>query len=77
MLSKTEKNILKKIAERHITTKAELKDSMRNELGSNPLAVIDMVTRNLLDKKFISVVSPVGSTCYVITQKGTRFLESE
>ena len=73
MLSANEKKILKKIAENHIITRSELKTFLQTNGGSS--AAIDSVTRNLLKDNLLSEVNPIGSTCYVITQKGNRFLD--
>ncbi len=73
MLSPSEKRILKKVAENHIITRSELKTFLQSNGGS--ASAIDSVTRNLLKNNLLSEVNPIGSTCYVITQKGNRFLD--
>lgn len=74
-LSPAEEKLLKKIGEMNVITKAELKAFLREDgAGKNPDAVLDTSIKNLMQKKFIDTISPVGSTCYVITQIGTRFL---
>lgn len=72
-LSSTEKKILKKIAQSHLITKVELKNFVKQNEGKDPSAV-DIAARALLDKKLINEINPIGSTCFIITQKGTRFL---
>ncbi len=76
-LSKTEEKILKKIAEQNLITKAELKKFLRGDgiAESNLADVVDTVTKKLADRQLISSMSPLGSTCFVITQRGSRFLE--
>ena len=73
MLSSIEKKILKKVAESQLITRPELKKFLQaNGGGEN---AIDTVTRNLVDKNLLAAINPIGSTCYVITQKGSRMLD--
>lgn len=75
-LSPAEKKILKKINESNVITKTELKSFMTNESkGKDIDAVLDISTRALIQKNFIDVVRPIGSTCFVITQIGSRFIK--
>jgi predicted transcriptional regulator len=71
MLNDVEKTILKKLSETHLATKHELKKM----LSSNHKNLdVDTVTKNLIEKNLLRAINPVGSTCYIITQKGTRTL---
>lgn len=74
MLNKTEQMILKIIAKNKLITKTELKAYLHNDGGINSEA-LESITRNLIQKNLVTAISPVGSTCFVITQKGTKFLE--
>jgi len=77
-LSKLEMKILKKISESQLITKTELRNFMKNNgaEGSKDIGhVVDSATKGLIDKKLLTAISPVGSTCYIITQKGSRLLQ--
>ena len=73
MLSSIEKKILKKVGENQLITRPELKKFLQaNGGGEN---AVDTVTNNLIQKNLLTAINPIGSTCYVITQKGTRMLD--
>ena len=78
-LSKIEEKILKKVAESQLITKMELKTFLKSngaseKEGKDLTQVVDSATKGLIEKQFLTAISPVGSTCYIITQKGTRIL---
>ena len=77
MLTPAEEKILKKIAEQSLITKIELKDFLRNNGGSgkDSTSLLDTVSRSLMEKNLISMINPVGSTCFVITQRGSKMLK--
>lgn len=68
-LSQTEKRILETVAKKQLVTKNELKEYLKID-GS----ALETVASNLINKKLIAAVNPVGSTCYAITQQGTKLL---
>jgi len=70
MLSKTERDILKKISESQLISRTELVRSLDLDKDTN----IDSVTRRLIERKLIASIAPVGSTCYIITQHGSQLL---
>ena len=79
MLSNFEKRILQKIADSQLITKAELgtylkTDGFKGRETSDINKLIESASRALSEKELISAISPVGSTCFIITQKGIRFL---
>ena len=76
-LTKTEKQLLKKIAEMNLVTKAELNVFLKdgNNSGKDPTATLNSATRNLMDKELITSINPVGSTCFIITKNGTKLLQ--
>lgn len=76
-LNQIEKKVLKKIGENHLMTKIELKNFLKPGGGSDRDAsnLVDTVTRSLIDKKLLTSINPVGSTCYLITQTGNRLLD--
>lgn len=73
MLSAIEKKILKKVSENQLITRPELKKFLQTNGGGEN--AVDTVTRNLVQKNFLVEINPIGSTCYVITQKGSRMLD--
>ncbi|MCX6815337.1 MAG: hypothetical protein NT120_00615 [Candidatus Aenigmarchaeota archaeon] len=75
MFNKLEKEILKKIAESQLVSKPELKKHLDSNGLANSFSAIDTITRRLVEKKFITTITPVGSTCYIITQKGVQELK--
>lgn len=75
MLNQTEKIILKKIAESNLITKPDLKKYLDSNGTSKDSAAIDGITRRLMEQRLISAINPVGSTCYIITQKGNQFIK--
>jgi len=77
MLNKLEKDILKKVAENQLITKTELRRFLETNGSSEKdmSPVVDTITRRLAEQRYISAINPVGSTCYIITQKGNQFLK--
>ncbi|MEM7819541.1 MAG: hypothetical protein QXD48_01790 [Candidatus Aenigmatarchaeota archaeon] len=75
MLNKSEIKVLKKIAECQLITKIELKTYMQNNGGEISDSTIDTITRNLIEKNLITKINPVGSTCFIITKKGSQVLK--
>ena len=73
MLTTIEKKILKKVAENQLVSRPELKKFLQSNGGGEN--AIDAVTKNLVGKNLLVEINPIGSTCYVITQKGTRMLD--
>lgn len=76
MLTPSEEKILKRIGQAGLATKHELK----NLFDGNPDAsssIIELATGNLLDRGFITRMNPIGSTCFIITQKGKKYLQGE
>jgi len=69
-LTESDIAVLKLIASRMLVTKNELVKSFGGTNGT-----IGSL-KTLLDKRYIAVVSPLGSSSYVITQEGERFLRS-
>mgnify|MGYP001572242061 CR=1 FL=1 len=76
MLNSTEKNILRKIADSQLISKPELRRYLETNgsSGRDIPTVVDNITRRLMEQRLISTINPVGSTCYIITQKGNQFL---
>lgn len=79
MLSQTEKSILKKISEAGLITKPELNRFLQTNgnSGKDMMGAIESITRKLMEQRFVSSIAPVGSTCYIITQKGAQYLKEQ
>ena len=73
MLSAAEKKVLKKIAESQLITRYDLKKFLQN--SGTSVDSVDTITKGLVKKSLVSEINPVGSTCYVITQKGNKAIE--
>ena len=71
-MNPSELKLLKKIAGSHIVTKEELRKFL-HENGHN--VSVSGAVKNLLAKQYINEIRPVGSTCFVITQKGAKALK--
>ncbi len=64
--------LLKKIAASHLVTKEELKKFLRDN-GHD--ASVNTAMKNLISKQYVNEIHPIGSTCFVITQKGNRAIK--
>jgi hypothetical protein len=78
-LSKLEQKILKKVSDSQLITKSELKNFLQNDglsgrESKDVSQIVDSTAKGLIDKKLLTAISPVGSTCYIITQRGARLL---
>ncbi len=76
MLNQLEKKILKIVADSQLLTKPEL-IKMLNGSGGGSVSTVESAARNLVNKKLLTSISPIGSTCYVITQKGIKLLQDD
>ena len=74
-LTSTEEKVLKKIAEMNLVTRQELKKFLKDNGSSENGNTVDVITRSLIDKKLVTAINPIGSTCYIITQNGNRLLQ--
>ena len=70
MLNKLEKKILAQIGDAQLITRTEL----FKKINSNNKTAVENATKTLVDMELLTTINPVGATCYVITQKGTRML---
>jgi predicted transcriptional regulator len=66
MLTDTEKEILRKINQVELIDMIELKSFVNGNVNA--------VLNSLTAKGFVNEIRPLGSTSYVITQKGKQFL---
>lgn len=76
MLPPSEEKILKRVAKTGLATKTELKNLFENN-PENSGNIIDVAAGNLLERGFITRMNPIGSTCFILTQKGKKYLEEE
>ncbi len=76
MLTPAESKVLKKIAEMNLVTKHELRKFMAdNGSGRDINAILESATKGLMEKNLVSTINPVGSTCFVITKRGSKMLQ--
>ena len=72
-ITRLEEKILRKIGEVRVTTKLELKKDFN--IQGSPV-VIETATKGLIEKDLIKEINPIGSTCFIITKKGSELLTS-
>ena len=78
MLSPAEEKILKKLSKQQLVARSELIELFKaNGSGGDPRGLVDVVTNGLVEKKYISSINPVGSICFVITQKGLSAIDGK
>jgi len=65
-----EKELLKEIAKRMVVKKEELVEFVESR-GENP-KILSKVAQSLYTQGLIIYVTPIGQTCYAITQRGMR-----
>ncbi len=69
MLTEAEQKVLEAVRRRHIIRKSELDSlSVEDALAS---------AKGLVNKGLLQTVSPIGESCFAITQKGQRFAEGK
>ena len=71
-MNQNELKLLKKIASSHLITKEELKKFLKDN-GHD--VHVNSAVKTLLLKQYVSEIHPIGSTCFVITQKGNRAIK--
>ena len=76
-MNKSEISILKALAERKLMTKADiLKFLELNGVKKDAETLVNTVTQSLVKKGYATFINPLGSTCYMITRDGSKFLDS-
>lgn len=68
MLTESEQKVLEAVSKRHIIRKSDL-----SAMDGDSMAA----ARGLVDKGLLQVVTPIGESCFAITQKGQRFAEGK
>jgi len=63
-----EREVLQKLSERLVMTKAEVMEVV----GEENSKALGSVLKSLLSKGYVITVAPIGSTCYAVTTKGIR-----
>jgi ribosomal protein S25 len=66
-----EKEVLLEISKKLVVSKVELVSFLESKI-ENPVSVVENIVRDLNNKGLITYVSPIGQSCYAITQKGMR-----
>jgi len=66
-----QREILEEMAKRMVMKKEELVSFLGNKV-ENPSSYIQAVTKALSDQGLITYVTPLGQSCFAITQKGMR-----
>lgn len=66
-----EKQVLEELSKQLVMKKDELAAFLKDKVD-NPHMVVTTITKALNDKGFITYVSPIGESCYAITQRGMR-----
>lgn len=66
-----EKEVLLEISKKLVISKAELVAFLESKTD-NTVPTLEKIIRSLSDKGLIIYVSPIGQSCYAITQKGMR-----
>ncbi len=79
MLSPAEEKILKKLSKQQLVSRSELVELFKanGSFTGDPRSLVDVVTNGLVEKKYISSINPVGSICFVITQKGLNAVDGK
>lgn len=68
MLTELEQKVLEAICSRHIMRRGEL-DFLLEE------GDVVAAAKGLVEKGLLQAVTPIGESCFAITQKGQRFAE--
>ncbi|HLD83482.1 MAG TPA: hypothetical protein VI979_01350 [archaeon] len=76
-LTPAEERLLKKIGEAQLITRAELREfvATNHGVGSRDASgLLDIAAKSLMEKDLVSIINPIGSTCYIITKVGSKLL---
>ncbi len=68
----TERKILQFMAERHLAKREEIIKMLDG--AADARSAVNAACESLIAQGYLSPVSPIGPTCYAITQKGLRAL---
>ncbi|MEM5772799.1 MAG: hypothetical protein QXL86_01045 [Candidatus Aenigmatarchaeota archaeon] len=69
-----EKEILEEIAKRLVISKEELFKLVE---GKADLTALENVLKSLIEKGYLTNISPLGSSSYIITTKGIKTVENK
>ncbi len=67
-----ERKILEFLAEKHLARREDLIKVLDG--AANAKNVVNAACESLIAQGYVATVSPIGPTCYAITQKGMRAL---
>lgn len=73
MLNPMEMKILRTVSENQLVTKPELIRMINGSSGGSVTSV-ESAAKGLVQKNLLAAINPIGSTCYVITQRGVKLL---
>ncbi|OYT56363.1 MAG: hypothetical protein B6U68_03555 [Candidatus Aenigmarchaeota archaeon ex4484_14] len=76
MESDIETKILEKLSKSKLITKQELIRFLQTDGSRITKPEINSAVRNLLNMGYINQINPVGSSCLVITQEGSKAIQS-
>ncbi len=71
MMTDREKELLQFIGKQLVVRKEELWRRFKDNYDGT-----DLVLQKLKEKGFVASVEPIGSTCFTITQRGMRVLDT-
>lgn len=75
-LTLIERELLEKVNQNQLITRIELFKFLKNEKKvGNPKGVLESAIKSLYASGFINIINPIGSTCLVITQDGSKLLD--
>jgi len=66
-----EREVLERISESLVADRSEIIRFLEGRV-ENPAVVVDAITKSLYTKGLITYVTPIGRSCYAITQRGLR-----
>lgn len=66
-----ERKVLEELVKNLVMKKDELVRFLDGKVD-NPESSLEMVMKNLIAKQLVTYVSPIGESCFAVTQKGMR-----
>lgn len=66
-----ERKVLEELVKNLVMKKDELVRFLDGKVD-NPESALDVVIKNLITKQMVTYVTPIGESCFAVTQKGMR-----
>lgn len=66
-----EKDVLEELTKRLVMNKQEIMKFVEEKIGSSD-SVLDSLLRSLLEKEYVTNITPMGTSCYAVTTKGIK-----